>query len=260
MTIDVEALKAKLEAGLEVLTGILCARWEREQVVPFLFTSRTGLDGLVLWPWYRVATTVSRLQKLRPEAKIGAVVRGCDERALIEMHKRHQVDLGGLTLFGIPCDAEEQAECFCDEPAPREIVVGEKSAGAPWEDLDALLEKSMDERLDYFRSAFDRCIKCYGCRNACPVCFCHECTIEEELWVETGTLPPPITFHMIRAMHMAERCIACRECEAACPSNIPMTTLYRLLRRDMEEIFGYKTGRDPEEVPPINLKGAEGFK
>ena len=257
MTVDVEALKSKLEGGMEGLAGILAARKEAGSIVPFLFTSQTGLDDLAVWPWYRVADTVSALLKKRPDAKIGVVVRGCDERALVELHKRNQVDMDRLVLFGVACDPQEQSYCYCDRPYPTEIVAGEKNEPAPWDDLATFLEKPLDERLAFFRKAFDRCIKCYGCRNTCPMCFCHDCTLEEDVWVETGVVPPPMTsFHLIRAMHMTERCIACRECEAACPSNIPLTTLYRLLRRDMGEMFGYETGADKDQLPPLNTKGA----
>jgi len=65
------------------------------------------------------------------------------------------------------------------------------------------------------------------------------------------------TFHLIRAMHMAERCIECHACESACPMGIPLTIFYRLMARDMMETFGYEKGHSIDDIPPINLKGVE---
>ncbi|MBW1940003.1 MAG: 4Fe-4S binding protein, partial [Deltaproteobacteria bacterium] len=73
------------------------------------------------------------------------------------------------------------------------------------------------------------CIKCYGCRNICPVCFCKECTLDSPALIATGgDLPPEIPiFHLVRAVHMGGRCIDCGLCEDACPMDIPLRMLYR---------------------------------
>lgn len=63
------------------------------------------------------ATLVRWLQAENPDAKLMVLVRGCDERALIEMAKRNQVQMDKLTLVGIPCAADEM-DCFCEKPAP----------------------------------------------------------------------------------------------------------------------------------------------
>jgi len=43
-------------------------------------------------------------------------------------------------------------------------------------------------------------------------------------------------------MHMTAKCVACRECEETCPADIPMAIQFRLIARDVEQMFGYETG------------------
>ena len=112
----------------------------------------------------------------------------------------------------------------------------------------------LQKRREFWRQQFLKCIKCYGCRNICPECFCESCALEDHLWVEPGVLAPPFpTFHLIRAMHMTTRCVACRQCEATCPSHIPLTVLYDLMRQDISAMLGYEPGADIAAPPPLSL-------
>ena len=119
---------------------------------------------------------------------------------------------------------------------------------------------SQAEKLAFWKEEFQHCIKCYGCRNICPQCFCNVCALEDETWVETGRLPMPIPsmYHLIRAMHMTAKCVACRECEETCPADIPMAVQFRLIARDVKEMFNYETGAVMDQKPPQLLVLEEG--
>jgi Na+-translocating ferredoxin:NAD+ oxidoreductase RnfC subunit len=54
---------------------------------------------------------------------------------------------------------------------------------------------------------------------------------------------------------MVGRCIDCGLCEEACPSSIPVRTLYKKVGAIVEDVFGYKTGETEEGKSPLNFLG-----
>jgi formate dehydrogenase subunit beta len=119
------------------------------------------------------------------------------------------------------------------------------------ERIRRLLEQDVEGRLGFWQQEFARCIKCYGCRNACPVCICDECALEEACWVERGQIPPTLPFHLVRFCHIADKCVACGACEAACPMDIPLSTLYTLFRERLRDLFDYEPGLDVAQRSPL---------
>jgi ferredoxin len=68
----------------------------------------------------------------------------------------------------------------------------------------------------------------------------------------------PSMYHLVRAMHMTAKCVGCRECEEACPVGIPMGIHFRLIGRDVREMFNYETGAVIDQKPPQLLVLEEG--
>lgn len=260
-----EAIRTHVAEKLPELDGVIGLRRTVEGTAPYLFRQGDDLAEMVLEPRYPLAPVVSLLQKHYPEGRFGIVLRGCDLRALVEMAKRRQVDPERLYILGLACTAEEAEECHCADPFPKKMdqfqgkTFGEPVPGAPPHPLLADYEKiPLEERRAFWWKQFAKCIKCYGCRNFCPECFCEACALEDPLWVEPGVLAPPFpSFHLIRALHMATRCVLCRQCELTCPAHIPLTVLYELIRRDVREMLGYEPGADLEAAPPLSLTLAE---
>lgn len=256
-----EELRAHVAEKLEELDGVLALRRTEIGTAPYLFQEGDDLFGLVLEPRYAMGKIISMLQKRYPEARFGIVARGCDTRALVEMSKREQIAPDRLYLLGVACTAEKAEECYCADPAPdlefwpRSELFGTPVEGASSNPLvEEYEEMSLDERRAFWQEQFLKCLKCYGCRDICPVCFCEECALEDPLWVEPGELAPPFPmFHLIKAMHMTSRCVACRQCELTCPADIPLTVLYDLIRQDVENLLGYEPGADMEMKPPLSV-------
>jgi len=107
----------------------------------------------------------------------------------------------------------------------------------------------MDEesRMDFWQRELKKCMKCFGCRDVCPVWVYDETELEDPEWITPGEIPPPVPlFHIIRAYRIADSCINCGMCEETCPMDIPLRTIHQLIwRQPPEMIFEYIPGLDP---------------
>ena len=120
--------------------------------------------------------------------------------------------------------------------------------------VDELEELPLEERRAFWRKQFERCIRCNACREACYACYCKECIFDrkEPRWLDRPPLlPENELYHLIRAVHLAGRCIDCGECERVCPMNIPLSRLYKKVQKDVAELFGYEAGMEYDTVPPL---------
>ncbi|HME45098.1 MAG TPA: 4Fe-4S dicluster domain-containing protein [Syntrophorhabdales bacterium] len=133
-----------------------------------------------------------------------------------------------------------------------EPKIDEKTAYQEIREFDA---RSLEERRAYWMAEFDRCIRCYACRNACPLCVCRESCIAETRdphWMsQKATQNEKMMFHMIHAIHLAGRCTECGECERACPMGIPVARLKKKINMEMKELFGYEPGISMDDKPPM---------
>lgn len=252
-------VREKLQDGAD---AFLCLKNEEGTFVPALITEADSPDlesveaGDARYPLGKI---LIELLRIYPDKRFAVLVRGCDERALIELSKLGQVDLERVIMVGMACNAEEAAHCGCRHPYPREIILGEKVEAAPGRNtIEEVESLPSAERLRWWREQFSRCIKCYGCRNICPMCFCKDCALEDPDLVKPGVVPPEFpSFHLIRALDMAGRCADCGLCEEACPARIPLRGLYRKMQEIIEEKFGYRAGESVEEKSPLSFLGSE---
>jgi len=112
-----------------------------------------------------------------------------------------------------------------------------------------------DEKYRFFDELLSGCIRCYACRNACPLCYCPTCFVDESRpqWVGKGQDPTDVrTFHFLRAYHCAGRCTDCGACERACPMGIKVRLLTKKLEKDCLELFNWEAGLSLEVRPPLD--------
>ena len=111
--------------------------------------------------------------------------------------------------------------------------------------ISKVRQMNLDQRFEFWKNELDRCIKCYACRAACPLCFCTRCTAEsnQPQWISVPShIRGNVEWHILRAMHLAGRCISCGDCSRACPMNIPISALPMYLADVVQESFGVKAG------------------
>ncbi len=155
--------------------------------------------------------------------------------------------------------AEICTTCQYHNPVIYDVLVGgpiEEKQEETYSAVRELEEKSLEERWDYWKKKFDRCVRCYACRNSCPVCNCTECMSEllNPVWIRRSVnVSENTAFHIMRAFHMAGRCISCGMCEKACPVDIPLLELYKKVEKDVLELFDYTAGIDKDTKPLLSM-------
>jgi coenzyme F420-reducing hydrogenase delta subunit/ferredoxin len=206
-------------------------------------------------------TTYLKRKEIKRLGKAAVVAKGCDERGLVILEKESQIDRQTLRVIGLACDSMGQPKCdTCEVHQPRfaDEIIGQAAATPPEiphaAALDALMQMSPPERMSWWAEEFERCVKCYACRQVCPLCYCERCIVDKNRPVAIDTSATPkgnFAWHITRAFHLAGRCVGCGECTRVCPAGIPLGLLNLTLARAAEKHFGYQAGMDPKVEPLI---------
>ena len=147
--------------------------------------------------------------------------------------------------------------CTHRNPVIYDILIGDmvaEKAADQYPDIAGFEAKSAEERWQYISNEVSKCIRCYACRNACPLCYCQECFVDNTYpqWIgKTANISDTIIFHIMRAFHLAGRCVGCGACERACPMGVDIRKLNRKLVSDVKGLFDYEAGISLDQVAPL---------
>ncbi|MDR1680135.1 MAG: 4Fe-4S dicluster domain-containing protein [Prevotellaceae bacterium] len=163
-------------------------------------------------------------------------------RAIIQLASEMQIQENELIVLGVSPDGElidfqnfSAIEKYLED-FNMEVDAKEK------ETLEKISSMSLEERWKFWNEELAECFKCYACRAACPMCYCHKCAVEQNKpqWIPVAAHRlGNLEWHIMRAMHLAGRCVNCDACHEACPKGINLNFLTKLMLNDAQEEFGY---------------------
>ena len=166
-------------------------------------------------------------------------------RSIMMLVSEQQVRDENLIVLGI--SAEGELLDFPDMKVMQGYIEKSDLANPPEykELLDKLNKLSPEEKFAYWQNELSKCIKCYACRQACPMCYCTRCTVEvnQPQWIPVkSNTHGNMEWHVLRAMHLAGRCISCGECGRVCPVGIPCNLLTMYLADKVHDYFNVYAG------------------
>jgi formate dehydrogenase subunit beta len=153
------------------------------------------------------------------------------------------------------------------DSAKRKTAIDELVAGRI-KKRDELFERTGAEisGVEKLLPAFARCINCHNCRDVCPICYCRECLFDSptfewgadkylDMASRKDALRMPadtLLFHLTRLNHMASSCVGCGLCQEACPNDVPVFAIFRMVGDRVQKVFDYVPGRSLDEELPLS--------
>jgi ferredoxin len=236
----------------------------------------------LIWDPYCVYNLANYI-KYFPGRKIGIVAKRCDAKSIIVLLGENQIKREDVFIIGVEClgvidekklwPVEKMIEevgfdkrcreCKPGVPPMYDVLITQKETDTqplrpredPYESVRKLEAKSTQERLKFWKEEFSRCIRCYACRQICPLCYCPRCVAGQTMPVwfpRLSSLKGNFSWNVTRALHLAGRCIDCGECERACPVGIPLRDINKKIEKDIKELFNYEAGLSVEQKPLLS--------
>ncbi|GFH63212.1 MAG: NAD(P)H dehydrogenase subunit CD [Candidatus Desulfovibrio kirbyi] len=235
--------------------GIVVKGCDARSVVELLQENLISREDVILFAMPCEGTLdMARIgEKLGRYTTVDAVV--CDEASITitadgKEHRFCMADFAQGKCYG--CATPLAALSDVSFGAPVDV----KPVSATPPELALLDSLSLPERMSFWRGQMGKCLRCYACRNACPMCVCRDYCVSDSRdphWMsQLADEREKLFFQTVHAFHLAGRCTGCGECQRACPVGIPILALRQQIGRVIEQLFeSYKAGTDPAAAPPL---------
>ena len=167
-------------------------------------------------------------------------------RTILQLAAENQLADAGVLVLAVSPSGNEVVPLATFAALEAHVAALDTGLGpAEKAELETTAALSLEQRRQFWEEQFSRCLKCYACRAACPLCYCTRCTVEcnQPQWIpvpahDLGNLE----WNVMRAMHLAGRCVNCGDCSRACPVGIPLYLLNQKLISDVLDGFQARSG------------------
>ena len=242
-----------------------------QSVSPVFITQKDEVEQLV---WNQACLNNLSVYLNRPGVKAlgkpAIVAKGCDIKSIIGLIQENQIKREDVVIIGVDCAFQGSPEplekclscdCHTVKDVDRHIQDAELKSNLPeasdaaLKRLEELENKTPEERWEFWQEKLKNCIKCYACRQVCPLCYCNRCIVEKftPQWISpSASQQGNLSWNVIRSYHLAGRCVGCGECERACPMDIPLGIVNQKMAKVIAEEFEYEAGEDIEKKPPLS--------
>jgi ferredoxin len=268
-----ELLKDK---QVEVIIGYKRGPDGASAVPAFIYREEDA--GALVWDAHCVYNLSGYLKDFYGK-KVGIVAKACDIKSIIVLLQEYQIKRENVVIMAVECFGvldencsvvNETADQFrfarkcrsCSSSAPQfyDLLIRAEEEKKqplrqeedPYESVRKMEIKSLDERLKTWEEEFSRCIRCYACRQVCPLCYCPRCVadqVQPQWFSKADNQEGNFAWNVIRAIHLAGRCIDCGECDRACPMGISLRQINKKIEKDIKQMFKFEAGKSPDQKP-----------
>lgn len=277
-----ELLKKKT---IDLFIGYTISDPEKNTFKPAFITDPKQADKLTFnsYCFNNLALYLTKDEVKNRYKKIGLLCKGCDARAVITLCQENQIERDSVYVIAVTCNGVYKDNQLYEKISKENIAdkcpgckvtnppasIANEIIGDPvnddknnpvnmqnpisiwWENFDKLPNET---KWLYFKAEFDKCIKCYACRQVCPLCYCTMCIADQNLprfFTKASDSSGNAAWNIVRAYHLTGRCIGCGECERVCPVGIPLMKINKRMSQAVKEFFDYEGGLDKDSPPAL---------